>query len=168
MIAFKLPITPPNSTFQGRRWTKTGHTYKAKEQVEAEHTYEALLAPHAPPAPLQGPLTVRVVFVRPYVKSVHLRNKSEMGRQDFVPSTAKPDCGNAMKALLDCMERMRFFEDDKQVASETTFKVHGPPERVGVYVALCALEPIDVKVVSAMLALIDAEMYEKRENETRP
>lgn len=143
MLRMFLKMTPPTSTAQGKRANhKTGHFFKAKAQIEAEASYDALLLPYQPKEPLTGALAIKIVFIRPYVKSLHLRNKAEAGRTDLIPSVAKPDCGNAAKALVDRMERLRFVEDDKQFASEHVVKLHGPADRVGVSIEIRSFEGV--------------------------
>jgi Holliday junction resolvase RusA-like endonuclease len=68
------------------------------------------------------------------------QSKSQKWKRDaldgrIIPET-KPDLDNILKNLTDCLQRMRFFSDDKQIAVLKASKRYGAPEQVGYNVSL--------------------------------
>jgi len=110
-MQFVLDIVP---TAQARpRFSKFG-THKSKPQVANENTIEALAAPHRPPEPIAGSVTLEVDVYLPIPKSKSKRWKTDAiaGR---VHPAKRPDLDNYVKQLLDCLGRLRFWLDDSQV-----------------------------------------------------
>ena len=135
MIAFHLPIVPPRATSQGagkRIQVVKGRPrfFKNRRQESAEHDYMLLCAPYRPAAPMAGPVALTVDFVFPWRAGEPRRNRS-LGR---MPKTTKPDGGNMLKALEDCLTKLGFWFDDAQVADERVTRAWG--DQVGVYVAI--------------------------------
>lgn len=50
-------------------------------------------------------------------------------QREETPHTKKPDLDNLEKQLLDCMTRMRFWEDDRQVYMVAKKKIYSPSPR---------------------------------------
>lgn len=96
-----------------------------------EQTWTALLEPHAPAVPLQGPLALTVRLVYPHRKSVCRRDADRL-----VPKQTKPDAGNASKHLEDVLTRLRFIEDDARISRLVVEKFHGPTAQVGIRIRI--------------------------------
>lgn len=114
-MRFEIPIVP-TAQKRARHGVRNGHAcaYKCKEQERDERTIEAFLAMHAPGTPMSGPILLGVRCYLPVPKSKPNRWKEDaiMG---IVRPTTKPDMDNMLKQIKDCMTRMRFWEDDKQI-----------------------------------------------------
>lgn len=110
-LGFFMPMEPPETTAQMRKASARGgrvRFYDPPEVAEAKGRLEAALAPHRPPEPLSGPLALSVTW------SFRPRGCHRHGE----PRATRPDTDNLEKALKDCMTRLRFWNDDAQVAEE--------------------------------------------------
>jgi Holliday junction resolvase RusA-like endonuclease len=137
-IDIRLAVLPPKTTSQMKRavWTKAGpRFFKSKDQQEAEHTYLSLLAPYRPAVPLEGAVALDVTFTWP-----HLAGTPKRLRDTVQPKTTRPDADNIVKALQDCLVRLRFLKDDGQIARLSLTKYHGPEAHVGVRVVLTSFD----------------------------
>lgn len=126
MIAFKIDMTPPTATAQQKGVFVCGgraHFFKKAKVRDAEQFLAAMLAPHRPAEPLDGPLFVQVRWCFPYKKS---EKKSVVNAGREVPHTSRPDLDNLEKNLLDVLTRLCFWDDDAQVFTKSTAKVWGP------------------------------------------
>ena len=108
--------------------------FKSAEMEAEEQTWAALLRPHVPGEPLSGPVELSIVMVYPYLKSTR---KGDIGK--LLPKVSKPDTGNAAKHLEDLLAKMRFMNDDAQVARLQLEKWHGPDREVGIRIRLHSL-----------------------------
>lgn len=126
-LRFHLPIDPPRTTPQTRRFTRYG-TYEPTALRDAKALIETALLPHRPAVPLYGALRMDVRWV------FRTEVKSRVGAW----KTTRPDTDNMVKLLKDCMGRMRFFQDDAQVCDERCRKQWG--REPGIWVELEALE----------------------------
>ena len=126
MIRFTLPIIP--TAQQRARHTRTGRAYKSTDQEANERTFEAMLMPYVPEKPLSGPVKVLFTAYMPIPASTTKRAREAMQREE-TPHTKKPDLDNLEKQLLDCMTRMRFWEDDRQVYMVAKKKIYSPSPR---------------------------------------
>ena len=139
MIAFHLPIAPPKATSQsaGKRiMVIKGKPmfFKNKQAQGAENDLLLMCSPHAPQAPMQGPLTLEVSFVFPWRKSETKRRQAT----GYQPNDTRPDCSNLIKLLEDCMTKLGFWNDDGQIADLRVKKGWG--DNVGITVRV---EPIE-------------------------
>lgn len=111
-MTFELHIIP--TAQQRARHTRAGRAYKSTAQEANERTLEAVLLSYKPENPFCGP--VRLVFTAcmpmPASASKKRREAMQAGK---IGHTVKPDVDNLSKQLLDCMTRLRFWEDDRQV-----------------------------------------------------
>lgn len=125
MIAFTLN-TIPTAQARARHGVVNGHsmTYKSGPQRAAEQTLDALLAPHAPTAPMVGAveLQFRAVFPPPRSASKKARTAMLRGQLHHVK---KPDLDNLAKQLKDAMTRLGFWGDDRQVVRTVCEKRYG-------------------------------------------
>ena len=124
MIDFRLDIIPPKATSQTKRLVMVGgkpRFFAKKEHQSAENDLLLLCAPHAPHRPMEGPLKLRVDFVFPWRKSEPLKRRA-LGR---APNSSRPDCDNMVKLVADVLTKLRFYDDDGQVADLHVTKAWG-------------------------------------------
>lgn len=111
-LNFTLPIVP---TAQARpKHTRAGHAYKTSDQLAAERTLEAMLAPYMPENALDGPLELTFTACLPIPASASKKARAAMLGGE-IGHTKKPDLDNLCKQLLDAMTRLRFWHDDRQL-----------------------------------------------------
>lgn len=127
LINFFMPMIPPTSTKQTRgiRHGKDGKVqFYSRKDGDAEEKLKSHLAQHIPPKPFAGAVKVVVKWCFP-IKGDHI---------DGEPYINKPDVDNLCKALYDCMTKLGFWKDDKQIYSSVTekFWAHVP----GIYVRI--------------------------------
>lgn len=128
MIEFFIPMKKiPTTTHQQKKWTvRNGkpQSYEPESLKEARELFMALLLPHKPQEPLDGPLRLTTKWLFPKIK----------GTVDGQYKHTKPDTDNLVKLLKDCMERTGFYINDSRVASEIAEKFWA--DTVGIYVKL--------------------------------
>lgn len=107
-----LDITPTPQ--QRPRFGRGGFAYKSKTQAANERTLEALLLPFRPASPFVGAIKLSFIAFMPIPASAPRKTKEAM-LADKVGHCHRPDVDNLTKQLLDCLTRLRFWEDDKQV-----------------------------------------------------
>ena len=124
MISFVLN-TIPTAQARARHSVVNGHsmTFKSDAQRANEATLDALLAPHAPAAPLNGGIVLEFVAVFPPPKSASKKVRTAMLRGE--PHTKKPDLDNLAKQIKDAMTRLQFWHDDRQVMRIVCEKRYG-------------------------------------------
>lgn len=125
MIKFRLNCVPTAQARARHMTTKSGLSvsYKSANQKANERTLEALLAPYAPKAPLQGPLVLEFVAALPVGKS-DSKKLREAKLTGLVAPEKKPDLDNILKNLMDCMTRLQFWTDDVQVVCLRCEKIY--------------------------------------------
>lgn len=125
MPKFRLNCIPTAQARARHGRTKSGlhMTFKSANQKANERTLEALLAPYAPKAPLQGPLVLEFVAAMPLGKS-DSKKLREAKLAGWVAPEKKPDLDNLAKQLLDCMTRLNFWHDDVQVVCLRCEKIY--------------------------------------------
>lgn len=125
MLKFRLNCIPTAQARARHGRTKSGLnvTFKSANQRANERTMEALLAPHAPKAPLQGPLVLEFVAALPVGKS-DSRTLREAKIAGHVLPEKKPDLDNMTKQLMDAMTRLNFWHDDVQVVCLRCEKIY--------------------------------------------
>lgn len=111
---FFMPMIPPTSTHQERGHTvRNGkHIFYDRRNGDAEEKLLAHLAKHRPSEPFTGAIRIVVKWCFP-IKGRH---------KEGDPHTSKPDVDNLCKALYDCMTKLGFWKDDKQIYSSVTEK----------------------------------------------
>ena len=108
--------------------------YDPPRVKEARRSLSALLSHHRPSIPLEGPISLRVLWLFPKGKT-HRNGEWRI---------TKPDTDNLQKMLKDCMTRAGFWNDDAQVVREIVEK-RWSDEPVGIYIELEELEdPVHV------------------------
>lgn len=125
MLKFRLNCIPTAQARARHMTTKSGLSvsYKSANQKANERTLEALLAPYAPKAPLQGPLVLEFVAALPVGKS-DSKKLREAKLTGLVAPEKKPDLDNILKNLMDCMTRLQFWTDDVQVVCLRCEKIY--------------------------------------------
>lgn len=125
MIAFTLPIIP-TAQARARHGVVNGHsmTFKSTSQRANEQTLDALLAPHAPAAPIMGAVVLEFRAIFPPAKSASKKDRAAMLRGQ-IHHTKKPDLDNLTKQLKDAMTRLQFWNDDRQVMRIVCEKRYG-------------------------------------------
>lgn len=99
-----LNIIPPTCTAQEKKIDfKRRKIYADQKVVDARAKYRAHLVRYRPEQPLDGPLSMKVLWSFP-------KGKHETGY-----CMEKPDLDNANKLLQDVMQELGFFHDDKQI-----------------------------------------------------
>ncbi len=99
-------------------------TYKSTAQKNNEATLDALLAMHAPDAPMHGAVSLEFTAVFPVPASASKKKQREM-LDGHIHHTHKPDLDNLTKQLKDAMTRMQFWQDDRQVVRTVCEKRYG-------------------------------------------
>ena len=84
---------------------------------------------HAPAKPLDGPISLRTLWLFPKGKT-HRNGEWRVTR---------PDTDNLQKMLKDCMTRLGFWKDDAQVVREIVEK-RWSDEPSGIYIEIEALD----------------------------
>jgi len=140
MISFFLPIDPPKTTSQGagKRIVMIGgrpRFFKGGKAQSAENDLTLLCAPYAPPEPLTGAIYLQVDYVFPWRKS----ESKKVRQMCWAPHTTRPDASNLVKMLEDVMTRLRFWEDDSQIADLRVTKSWG--DEVGIRVEIGRVKP---------------------------
>lgn len=129
-IEFFIPLEKiPTATGQQKKitWSHKKNCpiiYDAPLLREAKEIFKSNLYKYKPDKPLIGPL--RLITKWCY----GTKDKTKFGQY----KDTKPDTDNIIKAFKDQMTKLRFWEDDAQVASEITEKFWN--DVVGIYVKL--------------------------------
>lgn len=145
VIEFFIPCIPPKATgSQKRIITVRGRPIvtKTKDAKDAESTLDGLLMAHQPHSPVVGPLSVTVSLTWPWRKG-EPKKRLLLGS---VPHTSKPDVDNYLKSLFDCLTRLRFWNDDAEIAELFVRKSWG--DRPGIGIAIRSLGGDNVEKVS--------------------
>jgi len=126
MITFTIPTVPVAQPRQRHRIMSMGNKSFAQNYTPTKHPVNAFksavqMAARAAyqGAPLDGPISLRIVFVLPRPKKF-CRKKDPIGRL-WCPS--KPDADNLSKSAKDAMSKL-LFHDDAQVAQEHLTKFY--------------------------------------------
>lgn len=138
MISFTIPIEPKSLQFSGKRLcTINGRPrfFKTAQAKSWETEVRLLLAPYMPREPIQGPISLNLLFV--FSRPLRLMAKKYGDYRIF--HTLRPDCDNLSKSLTDCMRD--FWHDDAQISTLTVRKCYaGRQESAKVEVVISSLE----------------------------
>lgn len=116
--------TMPKGTAQMRKFNGITHTsYKTKSLKETERSYKALLLPHKPEKPAEGPIRLFICLYFPVKEPKKLWGKYKATR---------PDVDNFCKALVDQMTQVGFWKDDSQVVDYHIKKFYA--EKASIYI----------------------------------
>jgi len=139
ILRFTLKCIPPKHTAQGSSTIlknfKTGKFFVGKKSnskaVQAKTELMAMLMPHQPKTPLQGPLECEIDIVYPWRNSEPKKNRTAGYRW----CDKKPDLDNWNKQFSDCLTRLGFWEDDSQVSILHLTKRWGNEPRIDVVIS---------------------------------
>ena len=123
-----LNIPPPKGTAQQQKTVARGRfitKYDPPNVKEMKRIFTRELIPHAPAEPLEGALSLEVLFAYPYRKA---DAKKAQGRDMW--KDRQPDCDNLVKGLNDIMEKLGFYSNDGQIASLTIGKIWSEEPRI--------------------------------------
>jgi len=111
--------------------------YKAPEARKKEKKLLALLLPHAPKKPLEGPvsLIINAVFQRPASHYGSGRNQDRLKPSAPMDYIQKPDGTNISKAIEDVMNGI-FWKDDTQVTAICFRSWENKDHQEGLYIEL--------------------------------
>lgn len=111
-LDFFMPMHPPTATAQEKGHNnKTGAVYLKAAAKEAREKLLAHLAEHRPEEPLNGPIMLKVAWR--FYSDTKAENQWH---------TNKPDTDNLLKDLKDCMTKLNYWKDDRQICVEYTEK----------------------------------------------
>ncbi len=122
---FFMAMLPPTVTQQEHQVAVLKgkpHFYEPKELEDAQAKLEAYLAKYAPQRPMKGPVRLVTKWCYP------ITGKHKNGEW----KTTKPDTDNMIKMMKDVMTKLKWWNDDAQVASEVTEKFWA--EMPGIYI----------------------------------
>lgn len=125
--SFFMVMNPPTITHQEKKaGVRNGkpYFYEPDELKAARQLLEAHLGQHVPCEPFQGALRLTTKWCFP------ASGKHKNGEYRIT----KPDTDNLQKLLKDCMTKVRFWEDDAQVASEIAEKFWA--DVPGIYISI--------------------------------
>lgn len=132
---FFIAIKPPTVTAQEKQVRVVRGKpvfYDPAPVKEARALLTAHLYPHRPDVPLEGPLSLRALWLFPRGKA-HRHGEWRVSR---------PDTDNLQKMLKDCMTRCGFWEDDAQVVRELAEK-RWSDEPTGIFIEILPLEVVE-------------------------
>ena len=109
-MKFFLEMAPPTVTAQMHKVTVRQGKPAFYDTVQLKKA-RALLAPHAPAEPIEGPILLTVLWTFP--TKTHKNGSYRITR---------PDTDNLQKLLKDCMTAVGFWKDDAQVCVEVVTK----------------------------------------------
>jgi len=110
-----IPLVPKPQA-RSRFSTRGGFAkaYKSKEQRSEEEFIMFYLKEHVPPSPIETGVKLKVICYMPIPKSTSKKKRAlmELGQ---VPHIKSCDVDNLAKNLMDCMTKLQFWKDDRQV-----------------------------------------------------
>lgn len=127
MIRFEIPfaIAPKQADRSQLRYRGTGksrqpyiHHHQSDKVLTNANNVAALVAPHRPDIPLEGPLCMELRFLSPFPKSARARDR----KRGWAWHWTKPDLTNLVKQLEDVLEQAGFFRNDSQIARRVVQK----------------------------------------------
>ena len=126
MIEFFVPLKKvPTTTHQMKQVNFKNKTiYEPPELKAARAMLMAHVGQFRIGDPLTGPLRLTTKWLFP------ITGKHTSGEY----KATKPDTDNLNKLLKDCMQELKFFRDDSQVASEIIEKFYS--DRTGIYIRI--------------------------------
>ena len=125
-VKFTLPCIPTAQQRPRHMRTRAGRdlTYKSATQELNEATIQVLMARYAPDTPLEGGIELQFTAIMPIPSSANKKCREAMLRGE-IGHTVKPDLDNLAKQIKDCMTRMGFWSDDRQVVRLICEKRYG-------------------------------------------
>lgn len=119
-----------------------GRAYESAELRAWTRTLTVLLKPHAPKEPLAGPLFMSVIVAWPLTQA---DRRTQVQREALFGSALwhaqKPDADNVVKRLIDIMQGLGFFVNDKQIVSLHIEKTRCARPGIKIVLNHCQLQP---------------------------
>lgn len=140
-IDIALRCVPSTFTAQQKKLViVNGHPrfFPSARQKAEEATLAALLQPYRPAAPIAGAVRLSMAFTWPHLKSTPRRR---LGGVE--PKMTRPDVENVAKGAIDLLVKLRFLEDDAQIAHLVLQKCHGPESAVGIRIQIAPLTGLE-------------------------
>lgn len=133
MIEFTLPFVPrPLKRASVGRVGRFARMFDPAENRDRKANVVQFALPHAPPAPIEGPVSVAFEFVLPPPASWTKKHREEWL---YRPCKA-PDLSNLVKLVEDAItECGRFWRDDAQICASSELKRFGPEPMTVVRIA---------------------------------
>ena len=131
---FFIAMKPPTVTAQEKqvRVVRGKPVFYDPAPVKtAKAQLSGYLGQHAPGKPLEGPVSLRTLWLFPKGKTL----KNGEWR------VTRPDTDNLQKMLKDCMTRLGYWKDDAQVVREAVEK-RWSDEPSGIYIEINSLEAV--------------------------
>lgn len=136
-VAFWIEGNPPKTTHHSKRITarfgkggrRFGGMRDSDKLVEAKAWIDTKLAKHRVPEPIQGPVSLQLIWVFEWPRSTPKKLLTKVRWRQ-----TKPDCSNLAKTLEDRLVANGFLKDDNCVVMAQQCKVHGP--NPGIYVKI--------------------------------
>ena len=110
-----IPLVPaPQKRARFSTRGEFAKAYKSKEQRSEEEFIMFYLKEHVPASPIDCGVKLKVICYMPIPKSTSKKKRALM-ELGLIAHTKLPDTDNLLKNLLDCMTKMQFWKDDRQV-----------------------------------------------------
>jgi len=125
-----VPLARPRFDPRSRR------TYTSEPSARGARAQAAALAGQGPRQPLDGPVSLRLIYHLTIPRSWSKRRQAEAAGR---PVAGKPDVDNLAKLTLDVLSRLGWWRDDAQVVRLEASKVYARDGEAGVEVEVVAL-----------------------------
>lgn len=120
------------------------------------------LSPYRPKKPLEGPLSMCVVFIWPLNKGDQdtKAKREALEETPWIWHDTKPDWDNAPKTLMDVMEKLGFYGNDSQIVMASVEKYRGV--KPGIFIAISEIEDWEVGLTISM-AMDEPDYLERQQ-----
>lgn len=141
-VTFEVACVPPRTNHHAKKIirlrARDGHEYlklgNTRALQGATDTLLFLLQPHAPAAPITGPVVLTIDLTWPWQR----RDSKRLRTRGRIPHDATPDWDNAAKGIADCLVTLRFLEQDSRIVDGRVRKWRG--DQPGIRVTLAPWE----------------------------
>ena len=118
MITFEIPFTlaakqaDRSRIATGRGGKQFVHHYQPSKVTNNAKSLAALCAPHRPAVPLDGPLSMELYVVFPWLQKHSPRHR----KSGLLPKDTKPDWDNLGKQISDVLAACGFYTNDSRLS----------------------------------------------------
>lgn len=145
-----IPLTTNGKpVFKNGKRVWTARVYDPGTADEWKACVAAAARRHRPPQPLEGPLSVEIVFHMPRPLS-HFgtgRNAGILKADAPTWHVCRPDADNLLKAVLDALTQLGMWHDDSQVCKPSVVKRYG--HRPGADITITPLVAVEMELLHA-------------------